>query len=59
MEFAVGNRPHISGLAFPIEGDLIAVVFQVTVQTVIGEVGLASGEPLYKGGFHSKTLLYG
>ena len=46
MQFLVGEKALIAGLAFPQNGDLVlAMRGQMAVQAVIGDVGFRAGEP--------------
>src|SRR5262245_36863980 len=50
MELAVGERPHVAGLALPDDCGLVAaprvLALEVSVEAVVGEVQLSADEPL-------------
>jgi hypothetical protein len=48
-EFAVGQRPGVSGLADPVVGNLVAMVLEVAIEAVVGDVQLPVLEPLEEG----------
>src|ERR1043166_3388410 len=50
MQLLVGISPHLTRLTFPNErGLVLAMGLYVTVETVIGKINLAAGEPLCPG----------
>ncbi len=50
MQFLIGEKALIAGLAFPQNGDFVlAMRAQMAVQAVVGDVGLRAGEPAGEG----------
>ena len=49
VEVGIGQGPGVTGFAHPVVGDLVAMLIEMPIEAVVGEVELAVGEPLVEG----------